>query len=231
MSIKALDLLGIPYILTETKVHKLSIIVTKDAIVKIRYHKSISMKKINEYVEQHIDWIKQKYLTFYVPKRQYVNNEHYLILGNEYKLDIVSASTNKVFIDGEYLVIYTKSQEKDAIKKLIDKYIKSQAEDVFNILLEKCFSQMANYLKKYPTLQIKKYKSRWGCCYPTKDLIILNLSLIHVPTHLIEFVIYHELTHFKFMDHQAGFHAFLKMYVPNEKALRKELEKYRTTYE
>lgn len=229
--IKALEERSIPYVISYTKTNKVSIIVTKEALVKIRFNKSIPLKRINEYVNDHIKWIEEKYLMYYVPKRCYKNNERYLILGKEYKLDIVLAKTNKVFTEGDYLVVYTKSDDSIEIKKLLDKYTTDLAVDTFNILLLECFNKMKDKLPHYPSLKIKNYKSRWGCCYQKQNLIILNKALVHVPTYLIEYVIYHELTHLLYMDHQEGFHNFLQQYVKNERALRKELNKYRTTYE
>ena len=64
-----------------------------------------------------------------------------------------------------------------------------------------------------------------------KFSIVLNLALIHVPVYLIEYVIYHELTHFIHMNHQSGFHKHLQKYVENENVLRKELNKYKADYE
>ena len=60
---------------------------------------------------------------------------------------------------------------------------------------------MSHYLNKYPLLEIKRYKSRWGCCYPKKNKIIINVSVVNLPLELIEYVIYHELTHFVFDNH------------------------------
>lgn len=229
--IKALEERGIPYVISYTKTNRVSIIVTKDAIVKLRFNKLVPLKKINEYVSDHIKWIEEKYLMYYVPPRCYKNNERYLILGKEYKLDIVEAKQNKVFLDGDYLVVYTKVNNSEAIKKLLNAYTSNLALDTFNILLDKCFSDMKAFLPHYPTLKIKQYKSRWGCCYQKQNLIILNKALVHVPTYLIEYVIYHELTHLLYMDHQEGFHKFLQQFVKNERALKKELNNYRTTYE
>ena len=90
---------------------------------------------------------------------------------------------------------------------------------------------MNHYLTKYPILEIKKYKSRWGCCYPRKNKIIINVSVVNLPISLIEYVIFHELSHFVHLNHSKEFHEFLRKFVPNEKKIVLELKKYNPIYE
>lgn len=231
MIIKALDDRGIKYDVKYSKTLKISISVTKEALVKVRFHKSISQKKVLEYIDKNLTWIESNFLKNYVPPRKYKQNERYLYLGKEYKLSIVLSKKNEVFLDGDYLVIYTKNESFDYIDKLVNKFKKEQAEIVFSLILDKCFREMNNYLQKFPSLVIKAYKRRWGCCYPKEFKIILNIGLIHVPVYLIEYVVYHELCHFVHNNHQREFHELLRKFVPHERKYYKELEQYRTNYQ
>jgi predicted metal-dependent hydrolase len=72
---------------------------------------------------------------------------------------------------------------------------------------------------------IKQLKSRWGSCTSNKD-ITLNLYLMQLPWHLIDYVIMHELTHTKVMQHGAPFWQELERHVPGAKRLRKEIGGY-----
>lgn len=231
MIIKALDDRGIKYDVKYSKSLKMSISVTKEAIVKIRFHKSIKETKVIEYVLKNMSWIEENFIKNYVPKRQYKTYEPYLYLGKEYKLRVCECKKNEVFLEDGFLVIYTKNNTFEYIDKLVNKFKKEQAEMVFSMILDKCFREMNNYLSKFPVMDIKTYKRRWGCCYPKENRIVLNLALIHVPVYLIEYVIYHELTHFVFDNHQKGFHELLKKFVPFERKYYKELEQYRTNYQ
>jgi predicted metal-dependent hydrolase len=79
----------------------------------------------------------------------------------------------------------------------------------------------------YNSVGIKHLKSRWGSCTSQKD-ITLNLYLMQLPWHLIDYVIFHELTHTKVMQHGAPFWQELERHVPGAKALRKEIGTYHT---
>jgi predicted metal-dependent hydrolase len=77
----------------------------------------------------------------------------------------------------------------------------------------------------YRTITIKHLKSRWGSCTSEKD-ITLNLYLMQLPWHLIDYVIMHELTHTKVMRHGPPFWQELERHMPGAKRLRKEIGEY-----
>jgi len=74
----------------------------------------------------------------------------------------------------------------------------------------------------YRSVGVKQLKSRWGSC-STQQEITLNLFLMQLPWHLIDYVLLHELTHTKVMRHGAPFWKELERHVPRARALRKEI--------
>lgn len=74
----------------------------------------------------------------------------------------------------------------------------------------------------YKSVGVKQLKSRWGSCSSNQD-IILNLFLMQLPWRLIDYVLLHELTHTKVMQHGAPFWKELEQHVPRAKQLRKEI--------
>ena len=77
----------------------------------------------------------------------------------------------------------------------------------------------------YREVGVKSLKSRWGSCSSTKD-ITLNLFLMQLPWHLIDYVLVHELTHTKVMRHGKPFWDELERHIPTAKQLRKEINQY-----
>jgi predicted metal-dependent hydrolase len=77
----------------------------------------------------------------------------------------------------------------------------------------------------YRSVGVKQLKSRWGSCSSDKD-IILNLYLMQLPWHLIDYVLFHELTHTKVMQHGPPFWRELEYHVTHAKLLRKEIGNY-----
>ncbi len=231
MKIKALENRGIPYKIRKLKTRKISVVVKSDAVVNIRCYEYAEEVFVNEFVEKHIGWIEKQYLMYYQPQRRYINNERYLFLGKEYIMHVVEMKEDNVLIEGNYLVVYTTNNGYNHNKKLIGEFIKKEREMVFNVIFEKCFDNMKSLLKQCPKLEFKKYRARWGCCYYNTYKIILNETLIHLPLHLIECVIYHELTHLVYPSHNHEFYHLLGLFVNNPKKVQKELKQYSTIYE
>lgn len=119
------------------------------------------------------------------------------------------------------------AQQTLALKKELE-------EDVSTLSDEECLQQfrkimlrwlpaVQSYVKQTPQLVVKEMKSRWGVCYPAKHKIVLNKRLFTKPYALQEYVVVHELVHFKHPDHQKGFHAEMMRLMPDYKQRRKAL--------
>jgi hypothetical protein len=74
-------------------------------------------------------------------------------------------------------------------------------------------------------VRIKNLKSRWGSCSATNN-INLNLHLMSLPDHLIDYVILHELVHTRVKNHSREFWEELDKYVKGSKAIAKEMRNY-----
>jgi predicted metal-dependent hydrolase len=77
----------------------------------------------------------------------------------------------------------------------------------------------------FTSVAVKQLKSRWGSCSAHQE-IILNLFLMQLPWHLIDYVLLHELTHTKVMQHGAPFWQEMERHVPHAKKLRQEMSNY-----
>ena len=77
----------------------------------------------------------------------------------------------------------------------------------------------------YSNLKIKKLSRRWGSCDINKS-ITLNLFLVQLPDELIDYVICHELTHTKVLNHSPQFWQSLETILPNYKQLKNKMKSY-----
>jgi len=78
----------------------------------------------------------------------------------------------------------------------------------------------------FSTVKIQSSKSRWGSCSRSQS-INFSFYLLLLPSHLIDYVILHELCHTKEMNHGTNFWHWMDR-VTNDKneELREELKKY-----
>jgi len=106
---------------------------------------------------------------------------------------------------------------------LFDELVDKQVAKEF---LEGRIKELAdNFGFVYNKVTIRNQKTRWGSC-SGKNNINLNMQLMNIPNHLIDYVILHELVHTKVKNHSPLFWSSLDIYVGKAKAIDKELKKY-----
>ncbi len=215
---------NIKYEINLGKIKNLRIHFNKKGTLLISAPLLIKDESIINFIEKNIKWILEKNNIIDNKLIKYENATLHYFLGKSYVLKTNYSRTNRVDLVNDILIVSSNDELK--IRKLIIKYRYEVAEKIFNEVLYQAFSKMSLYLHEYPKLIIKESKSRWGCCYMKENKIMLNVALTQVPLNIIEYVIYHELTHFIVANHSKEFHKVLEYFVPNERMLSKELKKY-----
>ncbi|HSQ02039.1 MAG TPA: YgjP-like metallopeptidase domain-containing protein [Methanobacterium sp.] len=71
----------------------------------------------------------------------------------------------------------------------------------------------------------KKMKTRWGSCSSRRNVNI-NKYLMHLPSYLIEYVVFHEVAHLVEMGHNKRFWKIIEQKYPDYKDMEDELLLY-----
>lgn len=220
---------NLDYTLTRKKVKNINVRVKTDGSINVSANSKIFQAKINDFLISKSEFLikaKEEFSSRSTPKNiEYISGEDFQFLGETLKIKVEKSTTEKVFIgDNSNLILHIKDVDNFQKKEqLINKFLKSQCEIIFNELSEKIYPEFKIYNIKYPTIKIKNMKSRWGSCLVQKNIITLNLQLIKYPLPCIEYVIYHEYCHFIHPNHSKDFYALQESFVPNFRELKKEL--------
>lgn len=145
----------------------------------------------------------------------------------------------------------TVSANKRVGQKFIDEFLTSKADFILNALdkfdkastapqkqyfketeirevITKLCEDAYPYFKEkgvdFPQIKFRKMVSRWGSCHTKKRILTFNLNLIYAPKECIEYVVYHEFTHFLVPNHSARFYEELAKVCPEWKSRRQRLK-------
>lgn len=135
---------------------------------------------------------------------------------------IARVAANEVRISYPSLYVAADHDVQQAAQKASIRALRKEAEALLPQRLRALSAQTG---LQFTTVTVKQLKSRWGSCTSHRE-ITLNLFLMQLPWHLIDYVLVHELTHTKVMQHGAPFWNEMERHLPNARALRKQMSAY-----
>lgn len=158
----------------------------------------------------------------------FVHHGKIFILGQNFDLSIVEASSNMVIFDSGF-TIYTKKLDIEYVKQTFVKWCKNYFLDFFFNRLKFIYNQMFKD-NNYPAIKIKHMKSMWGNCNFVKRTISFNLYLSKASLECIDYVITHELAHLIHPNHSKEFHNLMTTLMPDWKIRKNLLKNYSLTF-
>lgn len=106
------------------------------------------------------------------------------------------------------------------IEKKVAAWYRHQAHALFARRI-KHYAPMLNVTPA--AIKLSVAKTRWGSC-TSRGVVRLNLQLIKLPEYLLDYVVVHELSHLREMNHSAAFWQVVASACPNYATLRRELK-------
>lgn len=148
---------------------------------------------------ENLEWI-EKQMQHVVPPRKFVNGDSVSILGTVYKIchnptykQGIKCENGALLIGGDIAFLHRRLT--DFAKQELYAYIQAKA------------IRMAAQLGEKPhKITLRDTKTRWGSCSSRKDLNFC-WKLVFAPLFVIDYIIAHEVSHLKEMNHSAAFWA------------------------
>ncbi|GGH73302.1 putative metal-dependent hydrolase [Pullulanibacillus pueri] len=202
-----------------------------DIIISVDWINGLEVKAPGEVEKDRLEavlhkkakWIMNKYNEIYdivktpLPK-EFVSGEKFSYLGRAYRLKVLKKEHTKVdltFHQGKFIATVPTSlserERQDKLKKAFKKWYNQHG-------LEKVKQRLALYTEKLGvqplSITLRDQRLRWGTCTPEGN-IYLNWRLVMAPIPVIDYVIVHELSHLKHMNHSKDYWAVVRTLLPN----------------
>lgn len=194
----------------------ISISISPKCEVVCKYPKGLNSRTVNNFIAEKTDWINKKISDNRAVQAKYenlINCESVSVLGKIFDVKFV-VGTRKVKIVDD--TIFVKNYES------LIKFIKSKTKEVIVDRVNYLFDILDIESKE---LKITNSKRQWGNCN-SNGKISINFRTGCLPIKLLDYVLLHEITHLKYMNHSKRFWTELDMLCPNSKLLNTELKQY-----
>ena len=120
----------------------------------------------------------------------------------------------------ELRVFVVNGGEAAHIEQVVRHWYREEAEQLF---AERA-AHFAQLLAVAPrSIKLSTAKTQWGSC-TAQGSVRLNVQLIKLPQHLVDYVVVHELAHLREMNHSAAFWLLVESACPDYAKRRKELK-------
>lgn len=222
--------IGTVVLVSKPNLRRMSLRVLANGSVRVAFPPYFDVKQALDFVIQNAQWIQKQQIKQHEKREIFGLNQQ--IKTHRSVITIVQGTQPKMHagISNPKVVICIPPQqsvESDESQRFIRKVLAEVLRQEAKIDLPERVARWANkFGLKYETVTIKKLKSKWGSC-SSKGNINLNLNVMRLPEHLIDYIVLHELAHTREMNHGPRFWGFLGVLLAKDpKPYDRELKKY-----
>jgi predicted metal-dependent hydrolase len=207
----------------------LSIHLQPPARVVVRVPSRTSQAQVRKLVTEKADWIVRHLERWRdlppVVEPRFESGAPHRFLGEDLELKFVPGSPEGVRRQGSRLLVVSRDiPDAKKIHRLLVAWEREEAEKLFPEIARRLFPPFAALKYKFPEIRVRQLRSRWGSL-SARNLMLLNLDLIHAPMRAIEYIVLHELCHLVHQHHRAEFYGLVASHMPDWKERRALLDR------
>jgi len=169
----------------------------------------LSKKQVNAFILENKTWVLQQHGSF---KDIYAQGASFYYLNEKFSIEHHSSAL--CFKDKSVYLHPTKA------KLQCDNFYKTQAKAYLPERVQFWQEKMDLYATE---LGFRLAKRRWGSCN-AKGKISLNPYMMKLSFEMIDYIIIHELSHLKHLNHSKEFYQCIQDYMPRFKEVEKEIK-------
>src|ERR1700733_549366 len=205
------------------RARRLSVRVFRNGGVEIVVPPRTPARRVSEFVSEHREWIERQ-------RRRTAPALHWPLppellsltaIGEQWRCSTIAGAGRIRLreIAADELQIGGPLDDQERLRRLLTNWLIERARLRFEAPLRALAAQMA---VRPGRLQVRCQRSRWGSC-SRRGTISLNACLLFQRPEVLRYLMIHELSHLRHMNHSARFWAEVARHEPDWKALDREL--------
>ena len=218
---KTLEICGrkYPVVIERKAIKNMYMRITQDQQISITCNYRLSDEQIDSFILSKIKWLESAIKKSEEKANSISDGNKVKILGQEFDLYISQGSKDSCIIKGNQVIITVRNLTQQHVCAVFYKTMASMLSRIIEQKKERWNRLLDDYRLSYPHFQIKKMKSRWGSCTPSKGLIVMNVMLMHYPIECIDAVLLHEYVHLIVPNHSKRFYQIIENNMPDYKRI------------
>ncbi|HUD10429.1 MAG TPA: SprT family zinc-dependent metalloprotease [Candidatus Saccharimonadales bacterium] len=209
---------------------KISLSLSHDGQIRISLPMWVPYRAGLEFAKSRAAWLtsRQAKLQNVSVNGQAIGKAHHLSLQAD-------SSTTKIttrLLDSDVMVRFPSKLQPDdpAVQKAVrTASLRALRKEAEQLLPQRVAMLARQHDFTYKDVHLRHLKSRWGSCNSVGS-ITLNIYLMQLPWHLIDYVLLHELVHTKVLRHGPDFWRLFEQYLPDAKKMRKDIQLHLPTF-
>ena len=222
-----LEGMRVSYLFQRVRRRSIGFVVGPDGL-EVRAPKWVTLKEVELGLQERGEWVLRKWAE--VQERQ--KNIRQIEWADGASLDYLGSAIHlrlspevgrsELHDGGELKLALPLNAEATQIRDAVQAWLMREARELFEMRLNFFAPQMGVQWRK---LSLSNAGSRWGSAR-IDGAIRLNWRLIHLKPEAIDYVVVHELSHLKVMNHSPSFWDAVGRVMPDYSTLRKELREH-----
>lgn len=195
------------------------------ALVRAPYW--VRVGDIQSFLQENANWIRKKLATWHAA-RAHVRPEDWRdggsvrFEGESLRLSVYSTRRRVAGNDLFDLRIGIPKPTPPRIRDAVEEWLKGKAAESFPERVARCCARLD---LPTPVVKLSNSRTQWGSCehHAKRSLIRLQWRLIQLPPELADYIIAHEVSHLREMNHSAKFWATVASLYPAYREAEKRL--------
>lgn len=206
-----------PYEITRMR-RKTLVIYVKSGKVEVRCPLKAPSWWINTFLREKTPWILEQLALQRAKLRERLviaNNREVPFLGKPRLIQVVISTRQKVVLRGDTLYMFVQERNRDRLEKLFNAWLLEQAREYMTTQTIK-YARLLGVQRKLKDVVFRKTRTKWGhCCQD--GTIQYNWLAMMAPREVVNYLIAHETSHLRHLDHSPSFWDTVKSLCSNYK--------------